>query len=235
MNINILLCDTFPGLLPANIPSHASMFFNMFDSINTNINYKIFNVFDGQLPNKVANNELYIITGSRAGAYEDIPWVKELLSFIRQVHKKQTPLIGICFGHQAIAQALGGLVRKSEKGWGTGARQSEIVHPDALKHFPSGSMCLFYNHHDQVVQLPPEAELYATSSFCVNDGFVVGKHILTFQGHPEYTADYNKYVIQNHAQDESEAVKFNALKSIDNMQAINNKEVAEWILDIISE
>ncbi len=232
MKLNILLCDTFPGLLPEYIESYSSLFCNLFDSIRPDMEYMIHTVQNGEIPEIIRTDELYLITGSRAGAYDDTPWVKNLLSFICKAHKKQAKLIGICFGHQAIAQALGGKVEKSDKGWGTGIRSSKIVMPKALTYFTKGEMSLHYNHHDQVITLPKEATLFATSSFCPIEGFVVGEHILTFQGHPEYTSEYNRYTIQNNAKDEPDDIKEKALKSIDTLKT-TEKEVAHWIIDLI--
>lgn len=232
MKINILLCDTFPGLLPSYIESYESMFFQLFDSVREDVTYQVYNVKSLNFPLEISKDEIYLITGSNSGAYEDAGWIKELTSFVRKLHSKEAKLTGICFGHQLIAKALGGKVVKSEKGWGTGIRTSRIVSPKALSYFPAGEMSLHYNHHDQVEKLPEEAELFAASQFCPNEGFMVGDHIITFQGHPEYTSDYNRHLILNHAQDEPENVKAAALESINSKVAQGNL-AARWILDLI--
>lgn len=232
MKINILICDTFDGLLPDNIPSYSSMLINLFKPIAPLIEYRLYKAFDREFPSHLNRNELYLIPGSRAGAYEDKVWVKDLIEFIKKAHSKQIPLAGICFGHQVIAQALGGVVAPSGKGWGTGIRKSTIIDEKASKYFCDEHMQLFYNHNDQVLRLPAEAKSFATSNFCTYEGFTIGNHILTFQGHPEYTADYNRYLIFNHAQDEPQDVKDAALKSIDRMENMG-KNAAQWMLDLI--
>jgi len=234
MKLNILLCDSFTGLLPSYIESYESMFYCLLDSVSSDMEYRVYDIQKGEFPEEIHTDELYLIPGSRAGAYEETQWVKELLSFIRRAHAAQVNLIGVCFGHQAIAQALGGKVEKSDKGWGTGIRSSKIILPEALNYFPDGIMNLHYNHHDQVIELPKEATLFASSDFCPNEGFVVGNHILAFQGHPEYTADYNRYVILNRAQDEPQMVKEEALRSLDSLSAMG-QNAAKWMIDLVSK
>lgn len=232
MKLNILLCDAFTGVLPSFIESYQSMFYTLFDSVSKDMEYQVYDVQKGEIPKEIRTDELYLIPGSRAGAYEDTLWIMELINFIRKAHEVRAKLIGVCFGHQVIAQALGGVVEKSDKGWGTGIRTSQIVLPEAKKFFPDGFMNMHYNHHDQVMELPKEATLFASSDFCLNEGFIVGNHILTFQGHPEYTKDYGRHVIQYRAEDEPQAVKEKALKSIETLSAMG-ENAARWMISLI--
>ncbi|MCD8260173.1 MAG: type 1 glutamine amidotransferase [Bacteroides sp.] len=233
MKINILLCDTFPGLLPSYIPDYPSMFTTLFDKVASNLSYSIYKIYEEEFPQTLCRDQLYLITGSNSGVYEPKTWILSLLEFIRKAHSEKVPLTGICFGHQAIAQALGGEVRRSEKGWGTGIRTAQFIHPQTSKWFPSGSMNLHYNHHDQVIRLPHEATLFATSPFCSYEGFMIGNHILTFQGHPEYTDTYNIHLLMNHSEDEPETVRRAALQSIEEKEH-NGIIAARWILTLPS-
>ena len=95
--------------------SYPSMFYTLFDSVSTNMEYKVYDIQKGEIPNEIRTDELYLIPGSRAGAYEDSAWIKELINFIRKAHAVRAKLVGVCFGHQVIAQALGGVVEKSDK------------------------------------------------------------------------------------------------------------------------
>lgn len=227
--INILLCDTFPGLLPDNIPSYESMFEKLFHSVNQNITFNVYQTWDGELPEHPAANELYLITGSNNAAYDDLPWILSLQEWIRKAAKLQIPLVGICFGHQVIAQALGGQVERFPGGWGVGIREMEVLDTDLLAWFPDKKMRLIVNHHDQVTRLPEGAIPLATSDFCRYEGFRIGRRILTFQGHPEFTVDYERHLILNHAENEDDAVKRHALTSLETFKH-QGKTVAEFLL-----
>ena len=216
--ISLLLCDTYPGLLPESIPSHESMFFDLFRPINPDLTFDIYRVMDGELPEQFEPETLYLIPGSNNAAYDDLPWIQALQEWIREAAAQEVPLVGICFGHQLIAQALGGCVECFDGGWGVGIREMEVLDEDMLPYFPNRKMRLIVNHHDQVMQLPEGATPLATSDFCRYDGFRIGHHILTFQGHPEFPVDYERHLILNHSDNEDGTVKQRALKTLEEME-----------------
>ena len=230
--VNILLCDTFPGLLPENIPSYESMFVKLFHSVNQNITFEVFCALDGELPDHPAADELHLITGSNNAAYDDSPWILGLQDWVRKVASLKVPLVGICFGHQLIAQALGGRVERFAGGWGVGTRESQILDEQLRTYFPDGRLRLIVNHHDQVMRLPEGASPLATSDFCRYEGFRIGHHILTFQGHPEFTVDYERHIILNHSENEDDTVKQQALKTLEEMEA-QGEVVARFLLGVL--
>lgn len=237
MKINILLCDTFPGLLPDYIESYQSMFFNLFDKASSgivdSIEYKVYYAMNNDLPDLSVSdnkeNQIFLITGCNKASYDHDEWIVNLLEWIKKSYTLNLKMVGICFGHQAIALALGGKVERYSGGWGIGIRASKILDEKMNSFFKGEKLQLLYNHHDQVTIIPQMAKPLATSQFCKYEGLRVGENILTFQGHPEYIVEYEKHLLKNHSENEDPQVINNALYSLENGEH-QSVEVAKFIL-----
>jgi GMP synthase-like glutamine amidotransferase len=142
------------------------------------LTFTTWNVVDGEFPPGPEAAEGWLITGSRHGAYDDLPWIPRLEELIRAIRDAGRPLVGICFGHQIIAQALGGRVEKFAGGWSVGPQTYRIEGRDYR---------IAAWHQDQVVQVPPGARVVGESEFCRNAALVYDR-IYTVQPHPEYDA-----------------------------------------------
>ncbi len=145
----------------------------------------------GKLPRRPDEADGWLITGSKHGVYEDHPWIPPLEEFIRAVHAEGRPLVGVCFGHQIVAQALGGKVVKHPGGWSVGPTEYVIE---------GEPMVLNAWHQDQVVERPEGARLIGSSDFCENAALVYGDNILTIQPHPEFDADVIATLIDRRGQ-----------------------------------
>ena len=126
---------------------------------------------------QVQDTDGWLLTGSRHGVYEDHPFIPPLEDFIRRAYEAAVPMVGICFGHQIIAQALGGKVVKYPGGWSVGAQDYD---------FDGEVLTLNAWHQDQVVSRPADAKACATSPFCENAALIYGDRAFTVQAHPEF-------------------------------------------------
>lgn len=234
MHINILLCDTFPGRLPDFIPNYESLFFDLFKSIGVEATYRIYQTWQGELPSTVNPDELYLVPGSLDSAYDDKPWIVSLLHWIEKAYCRGAKMMGVCFGHQVIARALGGEVRKYDGGFGGGVRQSRVIDDEMKRFFPDERMRLLYSHHDQVMALPDGATRCATSDFCLNESYRIGRQVVTFQGHPEFTVAYSRHLLTNCSDDLDEVVRLKALRSLDEKTPMG-PAAARFALDLLNE
>ena len=142
---------------------------------------------DEEYPESPADADGWLITGSKHGAYEDHPWIPHLEAFIRDVYADGRPMIGICFGHQIIAQALGGKVVKFDLGWAVGHADYDIG---------GDQMRLLAWHQDQVVETPESAEVIGSNAFCENAALLYDNRNLTIQPHPEFDGEILEKLIE---------------------------------------
>jgi len=196
VKLGILKAD---AVRPEWVPEYGEypdMFIALLGAADPTLEFVVYDVEQGEYPDDIDAVDAYLITGSKSGAYEDKPWITRLMAFVRELHARRKKLVGICFGHQVIAQALGGRVVKSDKGWGVGLHTHRF---DALPDWHDGGdadVHLLVSHQDQVEQLAPGTEVLAGSTFCENAVCQIGTHILTFQGHPEFVPGYARAIME---------------------------------------
>ena len=156
-----------------------------------------FEVHRGIEPTELNEFDGFLLTGSRRGVYDDDPWIERLFDLIQRIHVAQIKTVGICFGHQAIAQALGGRVVNWSKGWGAGVHTYDMLWSLQDRHVSlPKEVALPCCHQDQVVELPPGATRILTSDFCMNAGFTIADHILALQPHPEFSVQYLECILR---------------------------------------
>ena len=155
--------------------------------------YRRYDVTAGELPSRPAECSAYVISGSSAGVNDDLAWIPPFLDFLRAV-RGQAKLVGICFGHQAMAKAFGGEVERSPKGWGIGMHRYEIVEPPPGMTEPSAIVIPAF-HQDQVVTLPPGARVLAASDFTPFASIGYDDDTVSVQGHPEFSPAFSAALI----------------------------------------
>lgn len=199
---------------------------------NAPLHYENFLVAEGQFPESPEVCDAYLITGSPKGIYEEDEWLRKLEDFIRESYTTGKKLIGICFGHQALAQALGGVVEKSEKGWGLGRKSFEVYQAKSWMNRFKSEPSLYFVHQDQVVELPPDAELLGGNEFCPNIFYTIGNQVLGIQGHPEFSRELMTEIIEGRLARVGKALHRAALKSLDERET-DNQRFAEWIVNFL--
>ncbi len=180
--IAILETGAPPPALAARHGDYPAMFR---DLLGEGFEFATFDVQAGERPD-AALFDAAIITGSAAGVYEEAPWIGELLDWIRAAMGR-TRLVGVCFGHQALAQALGGRVEKSERGWGVGLHRYQVVSAEPWMSPAAGAVAIPASHQDQVVEKPADARVLLRSDFTPFAGLAWGEDAIGFQAHPEFT------------------------------------------------
>ena len=142
---------------------------------------------EGSIPQSPGEQDGWLCSPSRLSVYDDHAWLREVESFLRDLVATETPYVGICFGHQLMAQALGATVAKAECGWGIGAQRYDIIAPQPWMDPPADHIVLAASHQDQVIQLPHGATLLARAEYCPIGGMLIGERAWTLQVHPEFS------------------------------------------------
>ena len=196
MRIGILQCDHVKSELQPKFGNYPEMFATMIHAQNPQHQLLNFAACDDELPDQTNLCEAYILTGSASSVYEDLQWIKELESFVRSLHQHKIPTVGICFGHQLLAQALGGETMKSPKGWGVGIANHRVVANQDWMVPKVNEAKVLVSHQDQVTRLPAQARRILESEFCPNAMFQLGEHIIGCQGHPEFMPEYSHALME---------------------------------------
>lgn len=184
MKIGILQSGHFLGATRGENEDYDALFRRML--MGHDFLFQTWNVVDMDFPESVKAADGWLITGSPHGAYDDLEFIAPLEDLIRAIFDAGQPLVGICFGHQIIAQAMGGTVKKFDGGWAAG---------HSVYDFSGAPIQLNAWHQDQVTVPPAGVDVLATSDFCENAALLYGRQALTVQAHPEFERDEMQMLI----------------------------------------
>jgi len=224
LKIGLLETGNPPGDLAETHGSYSAMFEAL---LGPEHSYRVYDVQKGELPEDPGENDAYVITGSAAGVYDPLPWIEPLKAFLVQA-KGEQPMVGVCFGHQIMAEAFGGKVIKSDKGWGVGL-QAYAVEAQEPWMDDAHHVAVPGSHQDQVVALPPGARVLAGSAFTPYGILTYDDaKAISMQVHPEFSPDYAKALIETRRG--ARLTDEQADAAIASLSADNDRaRMAEWI------
>ncbi len=194
MRIGILETGEVAEDLRARHGDYPAMFRSLLSAVDPGLEFATVRVVAGEMPAAPGQADAWLVTGSRHGVYDALPWIEPLKEFLRACVAAHVPVVGICFGHQILAEALGGRAEKSERGWGLGVKDYDFVArpgwmADAPAHFSMRAV-----HQDQVTALPPTATVLASSPFCEYAAIAYGDpetpDAISLQPHPEFGPEF---------------------------------------------
>jgi GMP synthase-like glutamine amidotransferase len=190
LTIGILVTNTDNSAFAQSHPRDGEKFTALLRAVRPAWTYRVYDCTNGEFPARLDECDGYVIGGSPASVNDDDAWIGQLLELIRDFDAARTPVVGCCFGHQAIAKALGGEVGRNPEGWGFGVSPTHFTTKEPWMSPPAPVLNLFAAHNEQVTKVPLAARVVGGDAFCPAASLMVGDHFLTTEYHPEITRDF---------------------------------------------
>lgn len=233
MKIGILKADNVRPELAVTHGEYPAMFQRLFQKVDPHLEFVTYDIMHFQYPISLDEVDAFLITGSARSVYESEEWIRTLGQFIKQLDIAKKKTIGICFGHQLIAHSLGGETKKSDYGWHIGTRshvlnEKGIDVVGATDHFK-----LPFSHQDQVVRPAIGSQTLASTEACPIAMSIIGDHIISVQGHPEFEKDYARGLIELRQELFEPSLYSSGIASLE--EENDRFTVAQWLLDFIRE
>ena len=186
------------GVPPADLAPRYGLYDDMFDRLlGPGFESVSYDVVAGEYPERPADHDAYLVTGSAAGVYEPLPWIPPLIDFLRAA-KGQAKLIGVCFGHQIMAEAFGGHVERSARGWGVGVHVYDVLERPGFMADAPDRIAVPVSHQDQIVVQPPATRILAASAFSPYGMLAYDDQpAISMQFHPEFEPDFARALIES--------------------------------------
>ena len=233
MRIAIIETGAPPDQLNGKHPTYPQMMERMLTPLAPHLSFTTWPTFrDGALP-KASDFDGLLITGSPAGVYEDHHWIASLEKLVRDAAAAGKPQVGICFGHQLMAQAFGGEVNKSDKGWGVGVHHYDVTGEAPWMSPAPGKISCAVSHQDQVLSPPPGAKTIAGSPFCRHGALAYAQGpAISFQMHPEFDHDYASDLIGIRRNRFGDKLSDEGLSSL--KKRSDRGVIAQWIVNFFN-
>ena len=250
LQVGLLLCDDVDESAQARYGTYTEMFRRGINAVDANLVLTPIRCHQGEMPDSPDDFDAFLISGSRHGVYDPPPWIAQLQDFVRRCRERRRKTVGICFGHQLIAHALGGETRKADAGWGMGIQSAALTETlpwmgnesmdnesmDNSDLRAAGAYKPGYNlvvlHQDQVVALPPGFRVIAKNDFCPISMFVGDDVMLGIQGHPEFDKKYCEFRVNARRELVSREQYRQSLASLEQME-LDSARVLGWVARFI--
>lgn len=214
LRVGILQCDAVADDLQPRFGDYPDMFRALLGTGDPPIAFAVYDLTRGQFPASIDDCDAWLFTGSKWSAYDPDDWIAQAHELVRALDAARRPTVGVCFGHQLVARALGGAVAKADVGWGVGVHTARVLQRRAWMRPARESLPLLVSHQDQVLRPPEQATVLAGHDFCPYGMLQIGDHILTLQGHPEFEPGYVRALIERRREAIGEACSREGLESL---------------------
>ncbi len=231
MKIGILQCDRVrEALREQGFNDYPDMFMERLRAVDPDLDFAVYRCLDGEFPPDPAACDAYLCTGSRFSVLDPDEWIRELERFVVTLVEARIPYIGICFGHQVLAKALGGTVERAAVGWGVGVSENVIDEPQPwMEDDVLRDVNLVVSHQDQVTRVPDGMAVLGGSDFCPNYFCAVGSHALSIQGHPEFSLAFTRALMDIRRGIIDDAVLDKGVESL--QRRVDDDAVFRWMVN----
>lgn len=195
MKLCILDNDLLDTAVVSTYIGYGAMFERLLRQAGAEGKFDIFNTVEGDYPASFDAYDAVLLTGSKADAFSQLPWVLTLKDKVQALLAAKKKLVGVCFGHQLIGLCMGARVGRAPQGWGGGRMTYQWLASDLPQAQGREEIALLASHQDQVFELPGGARLLATSEFCPVAAFGVDGQVFCVQAHPEFVEDYSAFLL----------------------------------------
>jgi len=233
VKIALLQCDHVAEALQ---PAHGDipdLFKNLFDRVAPEVSLDVFNVTIGEYPDSVNDYDGFISSGARYSVYDNDLWILRFKEFVRELYDHNRKFVGICFGHQMMAEALGGKCEKSDQGWGVGIKAVKIHQKMPWMQPELDSYRMIVSHADQVIKIPENSVVLGGNSHCPCSIYTVGDNFLGIQAHPEFTVAFEKDIMDIRKDRIGQQAIDAAIPTLN--EKTDEAVVTRWIVQFIQE